>query len=147
VVNSSREVHLRWLERVVGREVNGQEEDAALEWRVAGSHYRCLPVKLCMKSVSALPIIKPRRRGRKSFEDGKVMSEMGFEYHIPGHLPWVLLSMMKAGRYTYASQYLFIIVLVALSRAMVCPRSRSHPRSRLDGKDIIHTGRDLRVPC
>jgi hypothetical protein len=35
VIDASGEVDLRWLEGIVGREVDGQEEDAALEWRVA----------------------------------------------------------------------------------------------------------------
>ena len=32
MVDAGCEVDLGWLERVVGREVDGQEEDAALEW-------------------------------------------------------------------------------------------------------------------
>ena len=89
------------------------------------------------ENVSVLPIIKPRMWGKKSFEDGKVMSEMGFEYHIPGHLPSVLPSMMKAGRYTDASQCLFSIVLVALSRAMVCPsvKKPSQQQTRWQGEN------------
>ena len=35
MIDSGSEVDLRRLEGVVGREVDGQEEDAALEWRVA----------------------------------------------------------------------------------------------------------------
>jgi hypothetical protein len=35
VVDSSREVDLRGLEWVVGWEVDGKEEDAALEWTIA----------------------------------------------------------------------------------------------------------------
>lgn len=54
--------------------------------------------------------------GQKSFEDGQVMSGMSVGYHIPGHLPSVLPSMTKAGRYIDASQWLFIIAIVALSR-------------------------------
>jgi hypothetical protein len=35
VVDSSREVDLRGLEWVIGWEVYGKEEDAALEWTIA----------------------------------------------------------------------------------------------------------------
>ena len=35
MVDSSREVDLRRLEWVVGWEVDGKEEDAALEWTIA----------------------------------------------------------------------------------------------------------------
>jgi hypothetical protein len=35
MVDSSREVDLRGLEWVVGWEVDGKEEDAALEWTIA----------------------------------------------------------------------------------------------------------------
>ena len=45
VVNSGGEVDLRGLERVVCGEVDGQEEDAALVWRVGRSHDCRLPVE------------------------------------------------------------------------------------------------------
>lgn len=35
MIDASGEVDFGWLEWVIGREVDGQEEDAALEWRVA----------------------------------------------------------------------------------------------------------------
>jgi hypothetical protein len=35
MVDSSREVDLRGFERIIGWEVYGKEEDAALEWTVA----------------------------------------------------------------------------------------------------------------
>jgi hypothetical protein len=69
VVDACCEVHLRRLKRVVGGEVDGKEEDTALEWRVAGSHYRCLPVKLCNKYVSP-STHHTRQVGHKSFENG-----------------------------------------------------------------------------
>jgi hypothetical protein len=34
MIDACSEVDLRWLEGIVGREMDGQEEDAALEWRV-----------------------------------------------------------------------------------------------------------------
>jgi uncharacterized protein (DUF4415 family) len=34
VVDTSREVDLGWLEWIIGREVDGQEEDASRVWRV-----------------------------------------------------------------------------------------------------------------
>lgn len=45
----------------------------------------------------------------------------GWLHHIPGHLPSVLLSMTKVGHYTEASQLLFIVGIVALSRALLMP--------------------------
>lgn len=35
VIDAGGEVDLRWLEGIVRGEVDGQEEDTALEWRVA----------------------------------------------------------------------------------------------------------------
>ena len=46
VVDARGEVDLRRLEGVVCWEVDREEEDAAGVWRVAGSHYRRLPVEL-----------------------------------------------------------------------------------------------------
>lgn len=54
VVNAGSEVDLRWLERVVGGEVNREEEDAAGIGRVAGSHDGRLPVELHGKHKSVL---------------------------------------------------------------------------------------------
>lgn len=45
VVDAGSEVDLGRLERVVGREVNGQEEDTAGVWRIARSHNCSLPVE------------------------------------------------------------------------------------------------------
>lgn len=65
MIDSSGEIDFRGLERVVGWEVDGQEEDTALKWTVTlqnesgpipekrgqemityGTHDRCLPMKL-----------------------------------------------------------------------------------------------------
>lgn len=46
MVNSSGEVHLGWLEGVVSREVNVQEEHSSREGRVLWSHDGGLPVEL-----------------------------------------------------------------------------------------------------
>jgi len=45
MVDSSREVDLRGLEWVIGWEVYGKEEDAALEWTIAWTHDGSLPVE------------------------------------------------------------------------------------------------------
>jgi len=45
VVNSRGEVDLGWLEGIVGREVNVQEEDTSRVRRIIGSHDGCLPVE------------------------------------------------------------------------------------------------------
>ena len=61
VVDASGEVDLWGLERVVGREVDCEEEDAAGVWRVAGTHDGRLPVELwtrCQSSWLTVPIIK-----------------------------------------------------------------------------------------
>lgn len=47
VVDTGSEVDFRGLERVVCREVDGEEEDAAGVGRVAGAHDGRLPVELC----------------------------------------------------------------------------------------------------
>lgn len=52
VVNASGEVDLGRLEWVVGREVNGEEEDTARVGGFARSHNRGLPVKLVDSSVA-----------------------------------------------------------------------------------------------
>ena len=48
VVNSRGEGHLRWLEGIVGREVNAEEEDASGVWRVIRSHDGGLPCELIL---------------------------------------------------------------------------------------------------
>lgn len=45
VVNASGEVNLGRLERVVGREVDGEEENTSGVWRVARTHDSSLPVE------------------------------------------------------------------------------------------------------
>lgn len=45
MVDAGSEVDLGRLERVVGREVNGQEEDTTGVWRVTRTHNRSLPVE------------------------------------------------------------------------------------------------------
>lgn len=45
VIDSGSEIDLRRLEWVVGREMNGQEEDTSRVWRVTRTHNCCLPVK------------------------------------------------------------------------------------------------------
>lgn len=54
VIDAGGEVDLWWLERVVGWEVNREEEDAAGVRRVAGSHDGRLPVELCTKTYQYL---------------------------------------------------------------------------------------------
>ena len=46
VVDAGGEVDLRRLEGVVCGEVDGEEENTAGVWRVAGTHDSCLPVEL-----------------------------------------------------------------------------------------------------
>ena len=46
MVNAGGEVDFWWLEGIIGRELNGKEEDATLEGAVARSHDCSLPVKL-----------------------------------------------------------------------------------------------------
>jgi len=53
VVDSSGEGHLWWLERVVGREVDGQEEHPSLVWAVWWSHYGGLPVEQILSNGSS----------------------------------------------------------------------------------------------
>ena len=70
MVDTGSEVDLWWLEGIVCGEVDGQEEDAALEWTVTlgtvsgvfvcrnldlayGAHDGCLPVKLFVSLVHA----------------------------------------------------------------------------------------------
>jgi len=45
VVDSCREGHLWWLERIVSWEVDGQEEDPSLVWAVWWAHNSGLPVE------------------------------------------------------------------------------------------------------
>lgn len=59
MIDAGGEVDLWWLERVVGREVDCKEEDAAGVWRVAGSHDGRLPVKLSGETYVSVKI--PRR--------------------------------------------------------------------------------------
>ena len=46
MVDAGGEVDFWWLERVVGWEVDRQEEDATLERAVTGTHDSRLPVEL-----------------------------------------------------------------------------------------------------
>ena len=48
VVNSRGEGHLGWLEGIVGREVNTEEEDASGVWGVIWSHDSGLPLELIL---------------------------------------------------------------------------------------------------
>jgi hypothetical protein len=45
MVDTSREMNLGWLERVVCWEMNIQEEDTSCIWRVIWSHDGCLPME------------------------------------------------------------------------------------------------------
>ena len=48
MVNFRRERHLRWLEWIVGREVDVEEEDTTRVRRVVRAHDRGLPVELVL---------------------------------------------------------------------------------------------------
>jgi hypothetical protein len=84
VVDSSGEVDLGWLEWVVCGEVDGQEEDAALERAVTlrgvsqiaiirhevstyGTHDGCLPVELSILSVYAPDVSRPPSRSGRTW--------------------------------------------------------------------------------
>ena len=65
--------------------------------------------------------------------------EIRLGYHIPGHLPWALLSMTKAGHYTDSGQLRFVIVVGALSSRIPCPsmtKAISRPTSKDKGYNI-----------
>ena len=111
MVDSSCEIDLGGLEWVVGWEVYGEEEDAALEWTIALKVWnldQSSPSLLLEISDAAvvkegitywthngsLPV-ELRKRRKVSIDPGPVPSYLKAD--LPDHLPLVLQSMMKEG--------------------------------------------------